>query len=444
MARTRKIRGGGKGDPFVNKPSLLKRGTAFLSGVFRKKTRPISPPIRKSVRQSARALETQRQKRTGLLRTYSTRNVKRFHTSVKDAKSPETLHAFIARLSPLPLQPLLQFQLAKGESIEMYEETEVFYDAKNAKELQKMIHETGLRLPPAKANAESLVLHEALYPSRLVRIETPRHDKTPEDDKDYENNDDTNDEDYSIKTSSIFLHPTIVEAVREDYTGVEKFDIPIFMAIEAPSIPGGGHMSILVIHRTIVYSLGFGYGGYKKDVYSKIPYTAKLISKGAFYNPDYLIEPQVKSPNNRHDSSFIRKYRIVDIGYMQPKHLAKLHELLAHCEEDISSEYKDQYFKTNMIAVKKEYHGLSWSPFVCASGGGAMNCTTFIEYVFGDRIDCSILPQIAGIPLTVSLPSTCKRRSGVLKNANLKQWFDEYNSEDHTYSDTIHNTLMGF
>jgi hypothetical protein len=212
-------------------------------------------------------------------------------------------------------------------------------------------------------------------------------------------------------------------------------DIPLYFVIYSPKV---FHMSVIVLHRSRVYSFGFGYfgdTGDKKDE-AKMKVLGRLteqfhVQLGAIYTPDYLIE--------RNHPKY--EYTIVDIGVFQPKHIRNMEDILStfvpgadvsikHEEfsqlENDGFIFKPTRLNLTMDKEKGKYHSL------CNVNTKNMNCTNFIEKIFGtDRISCS-----ANTNLLV-LPNLCQRKPTPLTTQDIQRVF-------HMYEHNQYNEMMAY
>jgi hypothetical protein len=397
--------------------------------------------------------------RTTVLAQQRTSKIPRQHRFVTEAKSPEVLHAVITRLASLPSQPILHFSVAPGTDLNIQSTINFSYPTADIQR-NAGIARIGFVNPDDidedmdEDLKQQILIQESLNPTGLIHI-------TDGDDNDNngnnnDNNDNNNDENndgqngggaaketFEATLASVYVNPVLASAVRDDYAGVEKMDIPIYFVIHA-NIPGGGHMSIIVIYRTVVYSIGFGYSGklrspkafkfFGKEYSVQYPVPASVVGKASLYNPDYIINPKVVFTHKDTGVDTVFKYRIIDFGYLKPVHLQRIVEISAQ-NQGLGLITYDGTFDTTFIPLNTQYHMASSAAVACILKG-AMNCTTFVEYIFREKVKC----KIAGI-VPVSYPKSCNRIQGKLTNEKIKTWFAEYNSEAPMYTQAMHAFL---
>jgi hypothetical protein len=67
-----------------------------------------------------------------------------------------------------------------------------------------------------------------------------------------------------------------------------------------------------------------------------------------------------------------------------------------------------------------------------------MNCTTFVEHIFKETVNCKVIKVL---PFSISHPAKCVRKKGKVTNADIKNWFDEYNNAAPLYSPNLNRFL---
>ncbi len=394
--------------------------------------------------------------RTRILGQQRTAKIPRAHTYVEYAKSPEALHAIVTRLASLPAQPILHFTVPDVTSIEtpynVHMKNPIPANIVRDAPLANIV----LRDPKKieQYDEHDLILEEALHPTGVVYISNDEDNNNNnngenenggnENENGNGNNGEENQEgggnfdDIDATISDVSIHPNLLSAVREDYSGVEKFDIPIYFVTYAPDVPGGGHMSILIVYKSVVYSLGFGYYAPLKapKIIAGIPIgiPAKLLGKGTLYNPDYLIDPR----RITEDKTIEWSYNIIDIGYCRPIHLTRIMEIAELKTSNIEITFGSRgNFKSTHIQLNVQYHAAS-CPSISKSVKGMLNCTTFVEYIFRETVNCALIPYM---PLSISHPKKCKRKQGKITNEHIKKWYNEYGNASPMYSPAMHALL---
>jgi hypothetical protein len=196
------------------------------------------------------------------------------------------------------------------------------------------------------------------------------------------------------------LNPYLDDAVKDTYDIENKIeDIPLYLVFytEHPQ-----HLSLMVFYAGNLYSVGFGYLGAKMSSVS-----SEILGVGAFYNPDYLIKP---SGRNRFGKP--HKYKLVSIGFFTRTHANRIIEVFSDRTDRFSSTLitrtvsivdedgnpvlddtgnptivSESKFDSAMIPLKTVYAKTSRGNI----GTSYLNCTSFLVYVFSEKIKCRYL-----------------------------------------------------
>jgi hypothetical protein len=160
------------------------------------------------------------------------------------------------------------------------------------------------------------------------------------------------------------------------------YDIPIYIIIE---IGKNIHASVIILYKKKVYTFGYGFSFTDKNFY------ALHRGDGAIYTQDYLFQPQV--------AEF--KYRVIDIGELNQHHISKINSIL-HDVRFINSKFIDinpttVYNSTNILSGEKIPRYSTISNKLTKT----LNCTSFVRYIFGDRVTCGVF---------IEEPYYCKRK----------------------------------
>ncbi len=342
--------------------------------------------------------------------------------NLKTARSPQIMHALVSRLAKLPAQPLIQIVPTSDASNHFeYSNPDVVFKLHGA-ENDVMANAKAANIPISnifnKRTEESWILSEIQNPSGHLHVYNEA------------------DEDESAKTSvtvpikSLKIHSNIIDAVKPDYSEIEKFAIPIYFIINAPRV---GHMSLMILYQGVLYSTGFGFLGGKHDIgiFHKI---SDVLGKGAFYSPDYLIDPHTIF--EKETGKDVYKYDIVDIGYFTPTHLDRL-SLLANSSHDNHAQCTfEDTFQGNLIPLKDVTYSKISSTKYCA--GDYLNCTSFITHIFQEKVNCSF----GGYTALPVHPAKCVRIAGKLPSDSIRNWFGEYTNAEPFYSRGMHASLV--
>lgn len=147
-------------------------------------------------------------------------------------------------------------------------------------------------------------------------------------------------------------------------------DIPIYFVIVIGA-EANIHLTILVMYKGQLYSLGLGYSENKIDI---LYYHEGEM---ALYSPDYMLLIH----------NYNKKNRIVDIGILTPTHLAKISEKYLNKINEVTISIDDDDHVTSMlwscVGCDIKYCTLSTT-----SSNNRVNCTSFITNIF-ENIDCN-------------------------------------------------------
>jgi hypothetical protein len=218
---------------------------------------------------------------------------------------------------------------------------------------------------------------------------------------------------------------------------------PIYLVVLA-GIPGG-HASILFYVNGKIYSVGLGYKGGKesrvKDVQARI-LGGQMIANAFLYSPDYLITPWDGKRTNAAGNLVPFRYTIADIGILKQKHLDRIQSFLNGSNPEftiglqpvdgvIKAGKTNYKFKTYYINLNKQYNMISKS---AKDKKDNINCTTFVETIFYERVECPL--TIAGVPISVvSKPESCKSRTLTDPVATFKTYMMRIIERDATIDD---------
>jgi hypothetical protein len=246
------------------------------------------------------------------------------------------------------------------------------------------------------------------------------------------------------KSSRFIINQTLETAVRESYaryttggTATDMGNAPLYIVVFGKV--EGGHASILYYVDGILYSLGLGYlGGKEGKTAERISSIlgGQIKANACLYSPDYLIAPWDGKEDAQGNIVYF-KYDIADVGILQPAHLDRIKEFIAGAKREFTIGMKpakfrspskgDFYrykFKTFYIDLNKTYNMISTKKL--GVSGNNINCTTFAEAIFQERLACPLTK--AGITMAsfASHPLSC--RSTVLANPRetFKQYMQKY------------------
>jgi hypothetical protein len=221
-------------------------------------------------------------------------------------------------------------------------------------------------------------------------------------------------------TASCSIHPFLLEegVVRDSYGDSESItNIPIYIVVISKA--AGGHASLIIFHGGRMFSLGLGYsGGAKMQARAELfeaakrkaerikegaaalldkvtPDLSKFISDAFLYSPDFLIKPNaVTSSGNPYT------FNIADIGILKQKHLERIQTILNAGKQgggwfSGQATWKAMFqveslggtnfkFDSFLIDIKTPYSMLSTR----FSSKSAINCTSFLEHIFSERLAC--------------------------------------------------------
>ena len=189
------------------------------------------------------------------------------------------------------------------------------------------------------------------------------------------------------------------------------YDIPIYIVIE---IGNNIHASIIILYKKKVYTFGYGYSFTDKN------FIWLHKGNGAIYTQDYLFQPEV--------AKF--KYRVIDIGELNQHHISKINSIL-HDVRFINSKFIDinpttVFNSTNILSGEKIPRYSTISNQLTKT----LNCTSFVRYIFGDRVTCGLF---------VEDPKSCRR-------INTPYYITEshINTLSELYLKGNYNNLKGF
>ena len=219
-------------------------------------------------------------------------------------------------------------------------------------------------------------------------------------------------------------------------------ELPLYFIVY--SFGGSGHLSLFVFAGNNLYSLGFGYLGDSEAISNKIarisasvPADAwktlqSSIHQAALYNYDSLITDNLNEITSSGDPY---RFPIVSIGFFNRNHANKILEIANKNNKLYDIEINNKGIRTfGAITLNMAYSTAS-HPLMYTISGGGFNCTSFLEYVFNEKINCRGGPQGKYI---VSHPHECtslapylgdastSREKAIDMNARFKQIMKEY------------------
>lgn len=236
---------------------------------------------------------------------------------------------------------------------------------------------------------------------------------------------DLDEKDIEARARNFKVNPELYNAVREasdnTLTSGKNSSIaeaPLYLVVLA-GIPGG-HASILFYVNGTIYSVGLGYKGGKesrfKDKQARI-LKGQMVANAYLYSPDYLITPWDGKRVNASGNLIPFRYTIADVGIVKLKHLDRIQEFLDESsglfniglqpvDGRIKASKANYKFKTYYIDLNKTYNMISKS---AKDKKDNINCTTFAESIFYERLECPL--TVSGVPISlVSYPQGCKSR----------------------------------
>lgn len=199
----------------------------------------------------------------------------------------------------------------------------------------------------------------------------------------------------------------LYEALKETYTPEDKIDnIPLYFIVHNP-----GHISMFVLFGGEIYSLGLGYsestalerkaegsarkaaaGSGKLHLPLDIPENwvaggiHELYSMAALYNLDDVI---IGGLDNRKKNGDPYSFPLASIGFFTKGHADRI---LAVARQNVG--VMNITFDSDMptmftLFLNKKYSKASNPTIVSLAGTDSFNCTTFLEFVFVDKISCT-------------------------------------------------------
>ncbi len=208
------------------------------------------------------------------------------------------------------------------------------------------------------------------------------------------------------------INDDLSEGIKDSYTAKDIVDgnVPIYFVVhtERPQ-----HLSLMVHYAGKAYSIGLGFNGRKAPLCS-IPGSEEYLSKACFYSPDFLIHPcGITSKGVAH------AYRLVDFGAFTRTHADRI---LAIRVDTSSPLPIDMETRAVYIPLVAKYSKVS-NKFL--ADVNYLNCTSFLSYVFAERIDCSKL----GVDMPWKCESLVKSKMGDMSmNDMFNKFIQEYRS----------------
>lgn len=327
--------------------------------------------------------------------------IQRWKTARVPAKSSEFAlrHMFEAHLDSTVFQPLLQYssdEFSFGYSDEPFVVTDI-----HAANKSKVAFDALPEDQQEKATAEILsVLNTPreswvqFNPTGGVDIEHPK---------------------FTVAFQSV---------VKDAYTIADLKDVPLYFIVYKRVQAKSGslkhaaarvvsrlagrdsHYSLMVFLGGKIYSIGFGmFGARKTGRTAHLPGAAQV---GALYNPDYVIEGRVVGETSK---GLPYKLDIVDVGLFKTKHMKRILEFAGQESSGIVATFDGSPTAapvSSIITLPTMTYRMLSRPCPVSETTNirqfSFNCTSFLEYVFRERIACD-----AGGGLIVH-PEACRQR----------------------------------
>jgi hypothetical protein len=319
--------------------------------------------------------------------------VKQWRTSKLSAKPLEftVRYVFEHYLRSAAMQPLLQFQIGEDTDITYGYAEEPFFVRRKGLESEDHVY--------VDMDSETQV---AVQSQLLAAIQSPKT-----------NGETFNGEyiptgDMIIEGVKRFTSP-LEAVVRDSYTISHLRDVPMyFIVYKRPTATEGAmkatakhltgtdsHYSLMVLWNERVYSIGFGmFGPRKTGSAAALPAAPQV---GALYNPDYVLEGRIVGETRRQKLPY--KLDLVDVGLFKRKHLDRIMEFVRNQPTEMTVHFNPEEMgltaapSSAIIALPEmTYRTLTRT---CPTTEGtdirkySFNCTSFMEYVFRERIACS-------------------------------------------------------
>ena len=219
--------------------------------------------------------------------------------------------------------------------------------------------------------------------------------------------------------------------VKNEYAAGEP--IPFFFVFQTPKgiiAAHQSHVSILVLYSGKWYSLGLGYSGFIDDK-EAVP----SIQRVGLYNPDHVIGIEGS------DSDDIPHHlRLIDYGVFKKKHFDRIMRIVEHKsatikgagpmvatfgreeeEDDGETQFIVGGLTSQIIPINMQY-----KYFTCAANKpDSLNCTSFAQYVFSERIECSVVGAMGGAGGFV-VPNFCKRKKHPITAEKLQEFINVF------------------
>ncbi len=235
-----------------------------------------------------------------------------------------------------------------------------------------------------------------------------------------DNNNDNNDveKDYYLANGTLYLTAPhgftspLTRHVKLHYGSTERLrDVPLFFVFQTPkSLSKDSHVSLAVLADAKLYSLGFGY----KE------------GQGAFYNLDYVVNFVGEDARG-----LAFHNRLIDYGYFTRTHLQRILEFVEPSQylNPVEATFGDGNegpkgtwgLSTQYIKINTNYKTLVSAQCPTRGLPAAMNCSSFLQYIFYERIQCSMLGTSAFVS-----PDSCKRRAHPITAERLEEFIRMY------------------
>jgi hypothetical protein len=204
----------------------------------------------------------------------------------------------------------------------------------------------------------------------------------------------------------ISLPAELYSALKPTYAPTDKIeDLPLYFVVYNP-----GHLSLVVLFNGTMYSLGLGYqestrleekagaaaGTVSKAVRGNIAAASaaadaaagvvhETISMAALYNQDDVIIAGLDNVTRKGDPY---RFPLASMGFFTKTHADKILEVAQRNIGVLALSFEDEMPIMQTLPLNFRYLKASNPLIIRATGGGAMNCTSFLEYVFSEKMSC--------------------------------------------------------
>lgn len=257
-------------------------------------------------------------------------------------------------------------------------------------------------------------------------------------------------------TAFCSIHPDLMAegAVKDEYNATDAIsEIPIYIVVISKA--AGGHASMIVFFGGRLYSLGLGYSGGAKMQRRTEKYEAaerkaakvkaggdlsSVINDAAFYSPDFLIKPAAVTSKGTPYS-----FKVADIGVLKKSHLTKIQTILnagkqgggwfsgdaswkAQFQVELAGGRSNFQFDSYVIDIGTPYSMVATR----FSSGSAINCTSFLEYLFKERLSCPAFSTFL-----VSRPANCQSKAFKDPSQWVKEFLRKYQRNEAIGEDLL-------